>query len=128
MANWSFSVKFLLFNSVADGGDDRQLDQGEGLAAGELGEGDKSSQVMTDRILHQLIYISHIKQDKNLVQHTFLAVQGAEALPLSLELISVVALSGLGVDHDPRVDPGVCLTFCYLWRCEMVRSIIMQYC
>ena len=39
MANWSFSVKFLLFNSDADGVDDRQLDQGEGLAAGELGGG-----------------------------------------------------------------------------------------
>ena len=83
---------------------------------------------MTDRILHKLIYFPHIKQDKNLVQHTLLAVQGAEALPLSLELISVVALSGVGVDHDPRVDPGVCLTFCYLWRCKMVRSIMIQYC
>ena len=104
------------------------LDQGEGLAAGELGEGDKSSQVMTDRILHKLIYFSHTKQDKNLVQHILLAVQGAEALPLSLELISVVALSGVAVDHDPRVDHGVCLTFCYLWRCKMVRSIMIQYC
>ena len=59
---------------------------------------------MTDRILHKLIYLLHIKQDKNLVQHTLLAVQGAEALPLSLELISVVALSGVAVGRDPRVD------------------------
>ena len=31
-------------------------------------------------------------------------MQGAEALPLSLELVSVVALSGVAVDRDPRVD------------------------
>ena len=62
---------------------------------------------MTDHILHELIYFSHTKQDKNLEQHTLLAVHGAEALPLSLELVSVVALSGVAVDRDPTVDPGV---------------------
>ena len=59
---------------------------------------------MTDNILHKLIYFFTYKQDKSLVRHTLLAVQGAEALPLSLELVSVVALSGVAVGRDPRVD------------------------
>ena len=46
-------AKLVFFCKVAD----RQLDQGGGLVAGGLGEGDKSSQVMTDRILQVQIYI-----------------------------------------------------------------------
>ena len=50
-------------------------------------------------------------------------VQGLEALPLPLELMSVVALHGVGVGYDLRVDP---LNFCHLWGCELVRSIIIM--
>ena len=50
-------------------------------------------------------------------------VQGLEALPLPLELMSVVALHGVGVGYDLRVDP---LNFCHLWGYELVRSIIIM--
>ena len=38
-------------------------------------------------------------------------MQGAEALALALELVSVAGLSGVTVEHDLRIDPGICLTF-----------------
>ena len=50
-------------------------------------------------------------------------MQGLEALPLPLELMSVVALHGVGVGYDLRVDP---LNFCHLWGYELVRSIIIM--
>ena len=50
-------------------------------------------------------------------------MQGLEALPVPLELMGVVALHGVGVDYDLRVDP---LNFCHLWGCELVRSIIIM--
>ena len=50
-------------------------------------------------------------------------MQGLEVLPLPLELMSVVALHGVGVGYDLRVDP---LNFCHLWGYELVRSIIIM--
>ena len=50
-------------------------------------------------------------------------MQGLEALPVPLELMGVVALHGVGVDYDLRVDP---LNFCHLWGCGLVRSIIIM--